>query len=113
MPIFAYIRKHLHKQISIFSGKSFDVDAKLGLKGICDFIISKSPDIFVLRAPIVCIVEAKKGAIENGWGQCASEMLAARIFNEKHHIDIPVVFGIVTSGDYWQFMKLHGNTLYI
>lgn len=113
MPILADIRNQANKQITIFSGKTFDVSPKLGLKGQCDFIISKSPDIFVLREPIAAIVEAKKGAIEIAWGQCAAEMIASRMFNEKHDIKNPFVYGVVTSGDYWQFLKLDQNTLYI
>ena len=113
MPILADIRNQANKQITIFSGKTFDVDSKLGLKGQCDFIVSKSSDIFVLRAPIAAIVEAKKGAIEIAWGQCAAEMIASRIFNEKHDVKIPFIYGVVTSGDYWQFLKLDQNTLYI
>jgi len=113
MPILADIRNQANKQITIFSGKNFDVDSKLGLKGLCDFIISKSDDIFVLRAPIAAIVEAKKGAIEIAWGQCAAEMIASQIFNQKHNSKIPFIYGVVTSGDYWQFLKLDQNTLYI
>ncbi len=113
MPILADIRNQAKNEITIFSGKSFDVDTKLGLKGLCDFIVSKSSDIFVLRAPIAAIVEAKKGAIEIAWGQCAAEMIAARLFNEKHKIKIPFIYGVVTSGDNWQFLKLDQSILYI
>ena len=39
-PILVAIKKHLNKQISLFSGIEFNVNLDLGLNGFCDFIIS-------------------------------------------------------------------------
>jgi len=112
-PVLAEVRKIANKQISVFSGKKFDIDSKRGLNGVCDYLISKNPDIFVLREPVVAIVEAKRGILEEGWGQCAAEMIAAQIFNQNHKLELPTIYGVVTSGLAWQFLKLEKNSLYI
>jgi len=40
-PILIELRKQLSEQISLFSGKEFNVDLERGLGGFCDFLISK------------------------------------------------------------------------
>ncbi len=46
--------------------------------------MAKTPPTPALRAPLLIVVEAKKNDIEEGLGQCAAQMIAARLFNEKH-----------------------------
>jgi len=58
-------------------------------------------------------VEAKKEDITGGLGQCVAEMVAIRIFNEKEKTLRPAVFGCVTSGNLWRFLKLEENMLFI
>jgi ABC-type uncharacterized transport system substrate-binding protein len=40
-------------------------------------------------------------------------MLAAQIFNEREGNNIPVVYGAVTSGTNWKFLKLDGKVIEI
>jgi hypothetical protein len=40
-------------------------------------------------------------------------MVAAQLFNEREHNSIPVVYGCVTTGVVWRFLKLEGNNLII
>jgi hypothetical protein len=56
-------------------------------------------------------VEAKKEELDLGWGQCTAEMVAAQIFNANKNESIPVVYGCVTSGKFWQFLKLQDKDL--
>ena len=105
------VRAKLNNQISVFSGRSFDVDESRNLNGYCDFLISQSPQQRLIDAPVVAIVEAKKGDITLGWGQCVAEMVAASIFNADRDRNINVIYGAVTSGSLWQFVSLQGNTL--
>jgi hypothetical protein len=42
-------------------------------------------------------------------GQCVAEMVAAQLFNEQEGKPIPVIYGSVTSGKLWQFLKLEGQ----
>jgi hypothetical protein len=105
-PILIAVRKYLNNQISLFSGIDFTVDSAQGLNGNCDFIISRSPELLILNAPVVTIVEAKKENINAGLGQCVAEMLAAKLFNEREGNNIQTIYGTVTTGTSWKFLKL-------
>jgi hypothetical protein len=112
-PILVELRTLLANSISIFSGEDFTVDRELGLNGICDFLISRSPTQFKINAPVVALVEAKKGVLKDGWGQCIAEMVAAQRFNQIHEQAIDLIYGVVTSGIGWQFLQMQGNQIII
>lgn len=112
-PILIDLRRQLRERINLFSGIEFDVDSERGLNGICDFIISNSPEILFVSAPVITLVEAKKENITAGLGQCVAEMLAARIFNERAGNEIFTIYGVVTTGSIWKFMKLEGSVIRI
>ncbi|MEH1779254.1 MAG: hypothetical protein V7L26_09095 [Nostoc sp.] len=112
-PILIAVRKYLNNQISLFSGIDFTVDSAQGLNGNCDFIISRSPELLILNAPVVTIVEAKKENINAGLGQCVAEMLAAKLFNEREGNNIQTIYGTVTTGTNWKFLKLIGQVIEI
>jgi len=99
--------------VSFFSGLDFNVDKTKGLNGFCDFIISQSSEQLFLNAPVIALVEAKNENIIGGLGQCAAEMVAARIFNERENNPIQAVYGVVTTGHAWKFLKLQGEQLFI
>jgi hypothetical protein len=113
MPILMEVRRLLHNQISIFSGSTFDVDAEQGLEGRCDFILSRSPEQYYITNPIVTIIEAKNENIPNGLGQCLATMWAARSFNEKDGQPSKLMYGAVTTGTDWKFLKLEDDTAWI
>ncbi|MEG4571271.1 hypothetical protein QUA56_00875 [Microcoleus sp. N3A4] len=112
-PILIDLRRQLKEGINLFSGIEFDVDSERGLNGICDFIISNSPEILFVSAPVITLVEAKKENITAGLGQCVAEMLAARIFNERTGNEVSTIYGAVTTGSIWKFMKLEGSVISI
>lgn len=105
-PILSEVRRQLNNQISLFSGTDFNVDAEKGLLGYCDFLISASQEQFFISAPVMTIVEAKNENIISGLGQCIAEMIASQIFNQRQSIDIPVIYGVVTTGTAWRFLVL-------
>jgi len=105
-PVLVEVRRSLNHQVGLFSGVEFDVDAGQGLTGVCDFILSRAPEQIFLSAPVVSVVEAKQENIKGGVGQCAAEMVAARIFNERAGHAVDAVYGAVTTGDNWRFLKL-------
>ena len=107
------LRSIFKDQISLFSGIEFDVDKETHLTGFCDFIISLSSEQFFLSTPVIIIVEAKNENIINGIGQCAAEMLASQIFNEKENNSIKNIYGVVTTGSAWKFLKLSNKTIFI
>jgi hypothetical protein len=113
MPVLLEICNKNNDSFTLFSGENLDADAKLGLKGECDFIISQSPDLIEIEAPIVQIVEAKKQDFDTGIPQCAAQMIGAKIFNEKRNKNIPIIYGCVTTGEEWLFMKLENNLIVV
>ena len=60
---------------------------------------------------MVAVAEAKNDNIRSGLGQCAAEMLAAQTFNERRGRPLPAVFGVVTTGTNWKFLRLEGAAL--
>jgi hypothetical protein len=100
------LRKVLEKKISFFSGISFNIQADKGLKGRCDFLVSLNEEQLILKAPVIALVEAKNDNIIGGLGQCIAEMIASQIFNQRKGIEIPTIYGIVTTGSNWRFLKL-------
>jgi len=107
------VRRILNDKISLFSGINLEVDKQQDLNGFCDFLISKSPEQYYLNAPIITIVEAKNENISGGLGQCIAEMFAAYLFNEKEGLILPNIYGVVTTGNTWKFLKYELNTVYI
>ncbi len=104
---------HFDNRVSLFSGIDFNVDATNGLMGVCDFLVSLSPQAFEVEAPAIILVEAKRDSLTDGLGQCVAEMVAAQRFNTDAGNDIPCVYGATTSGTEWFFLKLEGQTLSI
>lgn len=105
-PVLLQLRKIENKKISLFSGVDFHVDEEKGLKGACDFIVSLSDEQLFLDAPVIAFVEAKKENIIQGVPQCIAEMKAAQIFNERRKNRVETIFGAVTTGIQWQFLRL-------
>ena len=101
----------LQTQVSIFSGAPFNVDPERGLKGVCDFILARGPAVPIIQSPVLVVVEAKKHDIESGLGQCAAELVAAQLRNEREGTPLPSIHGVVTTGDEWQFLRLSGQDL--
>jgi hypothetical protein len=111
-PILAEVRWLMDETVSLFSGVSFEVDRSRGLDGTCDFILSASDNQWFVTRPLLIIVEAKNDNIKSGLGQCAAEMVAARLFNQRHGEDLTTIYGAVTTGSVWQFLKLESDMLH-
>jgi hypothetical protein len=107
-PVLLEVKGILHSQVSVFSGRDFTVDATVGLNGVCDFLISRSPEQLEIEAPAIVLVEAKRDSLNSGIGQCIAEMIAAQRFNQQNDIPIPTIYGATTSGTAWRFLKLEG-----
>ena len=112
-PVLLEVRKILQDKISLFSGEDFTVDFKQGLNGICDFLISRSSEMLEIEAPAVVVVEAKKADLKTGIGQCIAEMVAMQKFNEAKEKPISVVYGSVSNGTQWRFLKLEEKTVFL
>jgi len=113
IPVLVEIRKILSRKISLFSGSLFNVDISLGLTGYVDFLITLSTEMYAISSPVVMLVEAKNDLITSVIGQCVAEMVAAQIFNKKQDNHVSTIYGVVTTGTSWLFLKLEEKTVYI
>lgn len=112
-PVLVELRKTLRHRVSVFSGIELNVDPQKGLNGVCDFIIAASSRQLLLSAPLIHIVEAKNENIKSGIPQCVAEMYAAQLFNSAEACELPVVYGVVTTGSSWKFLQLTERTVTI
>ncbi len=62
---------------------------------------------------MIVLIEAKKADLTLEIGQCIAEMLAAQRFNEQKNQPISTIYGVVSSGILWRFMKLEAQTVTI
>lgn len=112
-PVLAEAKRRATGPVSVVSSVTFDVDKVRGLTGVCDYLLTRSRDLYFVAAPVFAAVEAKREDVVPGLGQCAAEMVAVRIFNEKKGHPLAAVYGCSTSGSVWRFLKLEGDTLFI
>ncbi len=109
-PVLLELWRQTQAHMSLFSGTEFHVDTAHGLTGYCDYILSRSNAQLTLNAPVVMIVEAKNENIKGGLGQCIAAMVAAQVFNKREGNAIDTLYGAVTTGEIWKFLKLTGQT---
>lgn len=108
-PVLATLRQI--QKVGVHSGVSFDVSAEDNLRGACDFLVTLSDAIEIIRAPVLVVVEAKRSVMSEGLGQCVAEMVAAQIFNRKANLPPAPIFGCITNGFYWRFLQLSEQTV--
>lgn len=109
-PIIRELKKS-NAHISIFSGYTFNVNSEL--TGAPDFLISAKPNLVEPQCPIFCLVESKNKSPEEGFAQCAAEMYAAHLLNQRMKEKEQPIFGAVTNGFDWVFLKYKDNTIYV
>jgi hypothetical protein len=112
-PVLADLWARYDSQISLFAGVEFAADPAAGLTGYCDFVIGRGPHVPHLRAPLAVLFEAKRDSIPDGLGQCIAAMVGAERFNRRNNNPIDPVYGCVTTGTAWKFLRLSGGTLTI
>jgi hypothetical protein len=110
-PILLAVRELSGERIAILSGQRLDVDPGRRLQGECDFILALSEPVPRLRAPLLMVMEAKKNDIDAGLGQCVAQMVAAQLYNERSGRSPEAIYGCVTTGEDWQFLRLVGTAL--
>ena len=84
-----------------------------GLPVSATFFFSLSPLQLVVQAPIIAVVEAKNDNIKSGLAQCMAEMLAAQKFNARRGTETPNLYGVVTTGSAWKFLRLSGTEVVV
>lgn len=104
-----------HRQLKVWS--HFYIRYDDNLSGNPDYIISgltEEKSYEIIKNPLLAVVQAKQQNFVTGLGQCLAAMIACRKINEADETleqkEIPV-FGIVSTGEVWQFAKLEENVM--
>ncbi len=113
MPVLLELLHQNNYSFTIFSGENLEADSSMGLNGECDFILSKGEKSYTIQAPIFALVEAKQNIIENSLGQCVAQMVGAEIFNQIENQVISCIYGCVSNGSEWQFLRLENKVVSI
>ena len=106
LPLLLEIRRNNNKFFTIHSGDVLIADAKRKLTGECDFMLAYDTGEISINCPIFQVTEAKRNDIEMGIAQCAAQLVGASVFNQNNGKQISVIYGCVTNGYEWLFMKL-------
>ncbi len=112
-PIMTEILELNTDTIQLFSGEIINADDDNGLKGEIDFLFNYRPHSPTPEVPIFSITESKIGLLHKAWGQAAAQMLGVFIINQKLNHPLNIVFGSVTDGNSWQFLKLENKVVSI
>jgi hypothetical protein len=110
-PVLLELRRTLGPKFALFSGVEWDFDASLGLNGDCNFILGRGPSQHIFQAPFIAIVEARNDLIRTGLGQCIAAMVAARMSHERAGLPTGTIYGAVSTGAAWKFLRLRGEVL--
>jgi hypothetical protein len=114
MPILSAVQENNEDELTLFSGENLLADKSVGLNGEVDFLFIRQPQAYEIYAPVINVTEAKLNkAIEKSIAQAAAQMVGARVFNQKNDNPIETIFGVVTNGDKWIFLKLEKELLLI
>jgi hypothetical protein len=98
-------------RVGLYSGIDFQADPAAGLVGFCDFAFCRGPQQVTFTPPTLLVFEAKRDNLHEGLGQCVAGVVGAQRFNRRHGVDEPHLYGCVTTGSLWQFLRLSGTTL--
>lgn len=110
-PILMELRRATNKFFIIYSGDMLIVDREKGLSENVTTFCRRIPDpIPSTYLPILTVVEAKRQDTEIGIDQCAAQLYGAYPFNQKSGLEIPRLYGCVTTADAWKFICLEGDT---
>lgn len=112
-PILIEIAQAYTDQFSFFSGEALDVNADDDLEDDCDFFFTGQPPKPYIDAPIVALIKSRDQDTEWSVAQCAAQMQGAKLYNETEGKAIPVIYGCVTDGTEWLFMKLEANVIHL
>lgn len=110
-PVLSELQYECQYRFDIYSGTSLNVDVEKGLWGLCDFILTPPRSMDEPDAPIFMIVKVEHEGIEKGLGPCAAQLVGSQSFNQQKGLPNQEVYGCVTTGEVWQFMRLRGKEL--
>ncbi len=112
-PVLDNFRLMSNEDFHLYSGRHLNVNKEKGLRGECDFLYAFTSIRDEIDPPIFGVIEAKAETVKQGTAQCAAQMLGAKLYNEQEECALKVIYGCVTTGYNWRFLKLEGDELYI
>ena len=112
-PIMVEVKYRNSDKMNVLSGENMDAAKDQSLTGECDFIFVKDPFALTVESLIFCLVEAERNDLMGGMGQCTAQMVGAQILNEQDGVNFPAIYGCVTTGTDWQFLKLENQLITI
>ncbi len=112
-PILSEVAEAYLDKITLFSGEDLPVDINRDLSGECDFFFVLAPRKPYIENPIISLVEAKDEDMDYGIAQCAAQLYGAKLFNEMEGKNFPILYGCITNGNDWQFIRFENNIFYI
>ena len=83
------------------------------MNGEIDFIFSRTPETLKPKNPLLIVTESKLGLIDGSVNQAAAQMIGIRVFNEKRNYPKTIIYGSVTDGTTWRFLKLDNDNFYV
>lgn len=108
-PVLSELWSRAGGRINLFSGTEFPADPDAGLTGFIDFLIGLGPQLPRVSTPVVVVFEAKRDNIAEGYGQCIAAAVGAQRFNHRAGRTVDTIYGCVTTGINWKFLRLEGN----
>jgi hypothetical protein len=112
-PILVELLRHNNFAFSLYSGAVLNGDDTKGLNGECDFILSAGKQSLAIDTPLFCMIVAEDNDIEKNIPQCIAQMEGARLYNQNEGKNLQVIYGCVTTGTEWQFLKLENQICFI
>lgn len=104
-PIMTEILASNIQKIQLFSGENINADESQGLIGEIDFLFNHRPHSLTPEMPIFSITESKIGLLHKAWGQAAAQIIGVSLLNQKQNHTLHTIFGSVTDGNSWQFLR--------
>jgi hypothetical protein len=108
-PVLSELWSRAGGRINLFSGVEFAADPEAQLTGFVDFLIGRGPQLPRVSAPVVVVFEAKRDNIAEGYGQCIAAAVGAQRFNVRAGRPIETIYGGITTGINWKFLRLDGT----
>ncbi len=116
-PLLADLWGRFNSPVGLYSGAEFHPDPDAGLTGFLDFAFCRGPQHplmtppVLFTPPVLLTFQAKRDDLHEGLGQCVAGLVGAQRFNRRHGVDEPHLYGCVTTGSLWRFLRLSGTTL--
>ncbi|NER22164.1 MAG: hypothetical protein F6J86_05970 [Symploca sp. SIO1B1] len=106
-PILKEVWKPYRQKITLWSHQPLSPGNELSW--IPDYLVTKKSSLgrVVLDYPYFVVIEVTQNGVNEGWGKCLAELIAAQRINRTKE---KAVFGIVSNGITWEFGRLKADT---